>query len=128
MLFNGGGRSYTRVAQQDSVWGVALTSKDEVVSVSADGTIKKRNAVSGQVSLAQPPHTLGLVSLDIDPTGKYALYNTLEGLTSLLDMDKGEVVGKYESYARSGTEASEPGKSRLYIDSSWALPSGLRIY
>lgn len=97
--------------QQDSVWGVAWTSKDEVVSVSADGTIKKRNAVSGQVSLAQPPHTLGLVSLDIDPTGKYALYNTLEGLTSLLDMDKGEVVGRYESYARSGTEASEPAWS-----------------
>ena len=30
------------------------------------------------------------------------LYNSLEGLTSLWDLGSGEVVGKFESYARQG--------------------------
>ncbi len=44
---------------------------------------------------------LGLVSLSVSPDAKYALYNTIEGLTSLWDLTTGDIVGKYESYNRS---------------------------
>ncbi len=80
-----------------------------MVSVSADGSIKQWNPSSGQVSLSQPAHTLGLVSLDVDATGRHALYNTLEGLTCLWNLENGEIVGKFESYARTAV-SSEPGK------------------
>lgn len=85
------------------------TTADTVLSVSADGVIKQWDSISGQVSRSRPPHTLGIVSLSVDPTGKLALYNTLEGLTSLWDLDDGEVKGSFESYARAaGAEATEP--------------------
>ncbi len=85
------------------------TTADTVLSVSADGVVKQWDSVSGQVSRSRPPHTLGIVSLSVDPTGKLALYNTLEGLTSLWDLEDGEVKGSFESYARgTGSEATEP--------------------
>ncbi|KAI0076931.1 WD repeat-containing protein 61 [Panus rudis PR-1116 ss-1] len=95
----------------DSVWGIKWMTSDAVVSISADGTLKHWNSTSGQVSHALPPHTLGLVSLDTDPAGKQALYNTLEGLTCLLDLDSGSVIGRYESYARTGNDPAEPAWS-----------------
>lgn len=55
-----------------------------------------------------PPHTLAIVSVDADASGKYALYNTLEGLTCLWDLESGDIVGKHESYVRKGTKDSEP--------------------
>lgn len=80
------------------------------MSVSADGTIKKWNTTSGQVSLAQPAHPLAIVSLDIGADGRHALYNTLEGLTCLWDLDNGEVLGKHESYVRDPKTTGEPGE------------------
>ncbi len=80
-----------------------------MLSISADGTIKQWDSISGQVSRSRPPHTLGLVSLSVDPTGKQALYNSLEGLTCLWDLEDGEVKGSFESYARAaGGESTEP--------------------
>ncbi|CDO75008.1 hypothetical protein BN946_scf184965.g10 [Trametes cinnabarina] len=76
-----------------------------------DGSIKQWDSISGQVSRARPPHTLGLVSLSVDPTGKHALYNTLEGLTCLWDLEDGEIKGSFESYARTGGEPTEPSWS-----------------
>lgn len=118
-------------AHADSVWGLRWTANDTVVSISADGTIKQYNSTSGQPSHSLPPHTLGLVSLDVDPTGRLALYNTLEGLTSLWNLESGEVVGRYESYARGASDPVEPGMSRLstpirpYVDGmlsqAWAV-------
>lgn len=99
------------VVHKDAVWGVTWTPKDEVISVSADGTVKKWNSTSAQVSLAQPAHPLAVVSLDVDAEGRHALYNTLEGLTCLWDLEKGEVLGKHESYAREAKETTEPGES-----------------
>ena len=91
------------------MWGVSWTNADTVLSISADGTIKQWDSISGQVSRSRPPHTLGLVSLSVDPTGKQALYNTLEGLTCLWDLEDGEVKGSFESYARTaGGESTEP--------------------
>lgn len=98
------------IAHNDSVWGVKWTPKDEVVSISADGTIKKWNTTSGQVSLSQPAHPLAIVSVDIDAEGRHALYNTLEGLTCLWSLENGEVVGKHESYIRDSKETTEPGE------------------
>ena len=92
------------------MWGVAWTPKDEVISISADGTVKKWNPTSAQVSLSQPAHPLAVVSVDIDPQGRRALYNTLEGLTCLWDLETGDVVGKHESYVREPKETTEPGE------------------
>ncbi|KAL4243292.1 WD40/YVTN repeat-like-containing domain superfamily protein [Abortiporus biennis] len=95
----------------DAVWGVAWTSTDNVISISADGGIKQFNSASGQLSSTLPSHTLALVSLDVDPSASHALYNSLEGLTSLLDLKTGKIVGKHESYVRSGSAPLEPAWS-----------------
>ncbi|KZT06556.1 WD repeat-containing protein 61 [Laetiporus sulphureus 93-53] len=95
----------------DAIWGVAWTETDSVLSISADGTIKQWDSNSGQVSRAQPAHTHGLVSLDVDPSGKRALYNSLEGMTCLWNLESGEIDGKFESYVRSGAEQTEPSWS-----------------
>ena len=101
-------------AHSDAVWGVSWTNADTVLSISADGSIKQWDSNSGQVSRSRAPHTLGLVSLSVDPAGKLALYNTLEGLTSLWDLEDGEVKGSFESYARSaGSESTEPCTSLI---------------
>jgi len=94
---------------------VAWTQSDTAVSISADGSIKQWTSSSGQpYSIPNsnesnfqvpPPHTLGLVSLSVSQDGRLALYNSLEGLTSLWDLTNGEIVGKFESYVRSGEDA-----------------------
>ena len=112
----------THIAHGDAVWGVRWTQSDSVVSISADGTIKTWDSTSGQVSHGLPAHTLGLVSVDTDSSGGKVVYNTLEGLTCLWDLGSGDVVGKFESYARSSDAdaATEPSKScrapRLWTD------------
>jgi WD repeat-containing protein 61 len=80
------------------------------MSISADGSIKQWDSLFGQVAHALPAHTLGLVSLSVSPTGKHALYNSIEGLTCIWDLESGEVVGRHESYVRSGSEPIEPGE------------------
>ncbi|KAJ3488517.1 hypothetical protein NLI96_g2788 [Meripilus lineatus] len=97
--------------QSDAVWGVTWTQTDSVISISADGSIKQFNSSSGQVSNSLQPHTLGLVSLDVDPLGRHALYNTLEGLTCFWDLESGNVLGRYESYTRTGPDPIEPAWS-----------------
>ncbi|KAK7054143.1 WD40-repeat-containing domain protein [Favolaschia claudopus] len=98
----------------DAVWGASWTPSDTVISISADGSIKQWAAASGDrhpPNVEFPaPHTLGLVSLSVSPDGNRALYNSIEGLTSLWDLTNGEVVGKFESYSRSN-EDSEPSWS-----------------
>ena len=53
------------------------------------------------------------------------LFNSIEGLTSLWDPQSGEVVGKHESYVRSGTDPAEPCEYRMCTSYS-ALPSCFR--
>ena len=93
------------------MWGVAWTTADTTVSIASDGSIKQWAAISGQPqspnSQFPAPHTLALVSLSVSPDGTEALYNSIEGLTSIWDLTTGEVKAKYESY-RSGDEP-EPG-------------------
>ncbi|KAI0068487.1 WD repeat-containing protein 61 [Artomyces pyxidatus] len=96
----------------DAIWDITWTAKDDAaVSISADGTIKRWDSKSGQVLRSLDAHTLGLVSLSVSPDGRYALYNGIEGLTRLWDMESGEIVGEHESYVRTGSEASEPSWS-----------------
>ncbi|THH14185.1 hypothetical protein EW146_g6122 [Bondarzewia mesenterica] len=95
----------------DAVWDISWTATDTVISVSADGSIKHWDSTSGQILRSLPPHTLGIVSLSVSPNGKHALYNTIDGLTCLWDLENGEIVGKHESYARTGSEATEPSWS-----------------
>ncbi|TEB32235.1 WD repeat-containing protein 61 [Coprinellus micaceus] len=98
----------------EAVWGVAWTAEDTTLSVSADGSVKQWLSISGQPhppnADAPPPHTLALVSLSVSPDGKRALYNSIEGLTSLLDLETNQVVSKFESYDRT-SESSEPSWS-----------------
>jgi len=55
------------------------------------------------------PHSLAQVSLSVSPDGTKALYNSLEGLTTLWNLDNGEIIGTFESFVRTKAD-SEPGK------------------
>lgn len=58
------------------------------------------------------PHTLAQVSLSVTPDGSKALYNSIEGLTSLWNLENGEVIGTFESFTKK-TDESEPCKLAL---------------
>ena len=98
-------------AHGDAVWGIQWTPKDQVISISADGGVKLWDSTSGQTVHERPPHTLGITSLSVSPSGKQALYNSVEGLTALWDLESGEVAGTKESYVRSSRNPSDPGSS-----------------
>ncbi|KAJ4478644.1 WD repeat-containing protein 61 [Lentinula edodes] len=96
-------------AHTDAVWGVSWTNYDNVVSISADGSIKQWASSSGEpyrppnssTDYQVPsPHTLGLVSLSVSPDGRRALYNSLEGLTSMWNLETGKREGTFESFMR----------------------------
>ncbi|KAJ7068618.1 WD repeat-containing protein 61 [Mycena amicta] len=112
----------------EAVWGISWTATDNIVSVSADGSIKQFTAASGQSSAASmpPPHTLGLVSLSVTRDGTRAVCNSIEGLTSLVDLGSGAVVGKHESFAREqGDEDGGPSWSvSVHPDGSTYAASG----
>ncbi|KAF8876814.1 WD repeat-containing protein 61 [Mucidula mucida] len=100
-------------AQTDSIWGIAWTEADRVISTSADGSI--RQWTSAGEPLAPSPnrgfpeaHTLGLTSLSVAPDGRAALFNSIEGLTCLWDLVSGDITGKFESYNRSAGDDIEP--------------------
>lgn len=57
----------------------------------------------------QPPHVLGMVSLDVDESGTRVLYNSIEGITSLWDTSVGHKAVKHESFVRTGAQSTEPG-------------------
>ena len=44
----------------------------------------------------------------MSPNGEKVLFNSIEGLTSLWDLQSGEIVGKHESYIRAGADPAEP--------------------
>ena len=98
----------TAAAHKDAIWGVSWAPDDRVLSVSADGTIKQWDSGSGQITRAGPHHPLGLTSLSTSQDGRYALFNSVEGLTQMWDLQSGDVVGKFESYARPASGQLEP--------------------
>ena len=81
------------------------------MTASADGTIRQWNAQSGEQLHARPPYPLGIISLSVSAAGDRALYNSLEGLTQLMDLTDGSLLASHESYARdpAATQQSEPG-------------------
>jgi WD40 repeat protein len=105
------------LAHTDAIWGAKWTVADTIISISADGSIKQWSS-KGQPhppnSNCPSPHVLGLVSLSVTPDGNRAIYNSIEGMTALWDLGSGEVVGKYESYAR-GSEDAEPCMCRVSL-------------
>ncbi len=109
-------------AHGDAVWDICWTAKDNaVVSVSADGVLKRWNSTSGQVMRSAPPHTLGLVSLSVSPDGGHALYNGVDGTTFLLGLESGEIIGKHESFTRSAGEPCESLVQRILL---WCTTEG----
>ncbi len=106
------GSSDALLAHTEAVWGVAYTEDDTAFSISADGSIKHWGPTGQPASpnaTFPPPHTLGLVSLSVTRDGKQALYNSIEGLTSLWDVTQNKIVAKFESYVRK-TDNPEPCK------------------
>ncbi|KAI5900484.1 WD40 repeat-like protein [Schizophyllum commune H4-8] len=100
----------------DSVWGLSWTAQDTVISISADGAIRQWASATGQPypPNAPPPkpHTLGLTSLSVSRDGRKALYNSIEGTTRLWDVaGSGEIVGTFESFAKSDDAQSGPSWS-----------------
>ncbi|KAF8722348.1 hypothetical protein AX14_009879 [Amanita brunnescens Koide BX004] len=94
----------------EAVWGVAYTEDDTTFSISADGSIKHWGPTGQPASpntAFPPPHTLGLVSLSTTRDGQRALYNSIEGLTTLWDVTQNKIVAQFESYVRK-TENPEP--------------------
>ncbi|KIJ57269.1 hypothetical protein M422DRAFT_57612 [Sphaerobolus stellatus SS14] len=90
---------------RDAVWVTQWTSRDTVVSASADGSVVQWDSQTGQQISSLPPHTLGVVSLSISQAGDLALSNTIEGLTRLWSLTENKVVGTHESFSReSGAE------------------------
>ncbi|KAF5390978.1 hypothetical protein D9757_004005 [Collybiopsis confluens] len=96
-------------AHSDSVWGIQWTKNDTVLSIGADGSLRQWASSSGEGYIppnAPPtykipsPHTLGLVSLSVSSDGRRALYNSLDGLTALWNVDSGQIEGTHESYAK----------------------------
>jgi len=92
----------------DAVWDIAWTTADTVLSASADGSVRQWDISSGETSASRPPHTLAVTSLSASPDGSRALYNSLEGTTSLWDIQGDALVGTHKSFDRSvpGAEAS----------------------
>ena len=90
--------------------------------MSADGTIKQWDSISGQITRAGPHHPLGITSLSTSQDGKYALFNSIEGLTQMWDLQSGQIVGKFESYARPASGQLEPcTRSSIHFSSSCSL-------
>ena len=101
----------------DAIWASQWTSRDTVVSISADGAIVQWDAQSGQQLHAPSPHTLGLVSLSVSEAGDRAIYNSIEGLTRLWDLVDGALLSAHESFAKHSTSTppSEPGVCLLRL-------------
>lgn len=97
------------LAHSDAVWGVAWTANDTVISASADGSVKQFSAAGGQPhppNAAFPaPHSLAQVSLSVSADGTRALYNSIEGLTRLWNLENGEIIGSFESFVRTKEDA-----------------------
>ena len=92
-------------AHSDAIWGISWTQNDTAISISADGSVKQWSAASGQPhppnATFPTPHTLAQVSLSVSLDGKKALYNSIEGHTSLWNLENGEIVASFESYVRT---------------------------
>ncbi len=68
-------------------------------------------ATPSERSFPHTPHPCaGVVA--VTPDGSKALYNSIEGLTSLWNLENGEVIGTYESFTKK-TDESEPCKLAL---------------
>lgn len=106
--------SYYFTEHNDAVWGAQWTAKDQVVSISADGSVKQWDCASGQTIQQRPAHPRGITSLSVSPSGEHVLYNSLEGLTSLWDLSNGEIVGIHESFVRTAGEQTEPGEFPVF--------------
>lgn len=117
------------------MWSAHWLPNDTVVSVSSDGTavqwyaelyimvlphmnILPRNATSGEVVKALPPHPLALTSLSVNSSGSRALINSIEGTTMLWDLEDSRVTATKESFAqvKEGIDAGEPILHLRFID------------
>ncbi|EGO20436.1 hypothetical protein SERLADRAFT_452555 [Serpula lacrymans var. lacrymans S7.9] len=98
-------------AHSDAIWDIAWTANDTAISASADGTVKQWDSTSGQVSLCRPAHTLAIVSLSVSPDGRSVLYNGLDGMTCLWDLEHDKILGRHDSYDRTASDGAEPSWS-----------------
>ncbi|KAI6026060.1 NADP-dependent oxidoreductase domain-containing protein [Pisolithus marmoratus] len=70
----------------DKVWNMVCTSNDTIVSGPTGRIVKLWDSMSGQVSLPHPLHNLTIMPQSVSPDAQFVLYDTLEGMTCLWDI------------------------------------------
>ncbi|KIY50781.1 WD40 repeat-like protein [Fistulina hepatica ATCC 64428] len=111
-----------KTPHSDAVWGVAYTPSDKIISISADGSMKQWQApnIYALPPVGPTPHLLGLVSLSVSPDGHQALYNSVEGMTYLCNIDgvpqDDDIVGKFASFDRTHARPTDDP-----IEPSWSV-------
>ncbi|KZP00256.1 WD repeat-containing protein 61 [Calocera viscosa TUFC12733] len=91
----------------EPVWGVKWTSDDKTISISADGSFVVWKPDSAQVLCRPPPDTVALVSLSC-PGKNFALYNSMVGVTRLINLSSGAIAG-------------EKSEKEEEMDSAWSV-------
>ncbi|KAG8930826.1 hypothetical protein FRC02_003645 [Tulasnella sp. 418] len=97
-------------SHEDAIWDLKWTHRDQVVSISADGTAGLWNPKDGATIHTVNPDVLSLISLSVSPDGSLALLNSIKGTVILWDLGSGEIVSKKETY-RQGNGAAGPAWS-----------------
>jgi len=97
------------VVHPDSIWSLAWTPQNQVISACADGRLR----VYDSTQLSAPLHDIGahplaVSSLSTNSTGSRALSISLDGTAVLLDPIEGSVLGRVET-GREKAAAGEGG-------------------
>ncbi|KIO21287.1 hypothetical protein M407DRAFT_129643 [Tulasnella calospora MUT 4182] len=98
---------------EDKIWALQWTTAEQCLSAGADGklllwdTTKANGAPVRQLQ----QHPLALISLSGNTEGTRVLSNSIEGTTSLYDVQTGELLGKHESFERRAGITAEPAWS-----------------
>ncbi|CED84130.1 FOG: WD40 repeat [Phaffia rhodozyma] len=116
--------TYPFSCHEDAIWGVEWTGKDQVVSASADGSLRVWDK-DGNLLHAPAPHALGIVSLSVSPSGSRSLTNSVDGTTMLHSLDDGSLLSTHESFFQS--DSDREGKSTR-VDWSVSLHPEEKIY
>ncbi|EJU06631.1 WD repeat-containing protein 61, partial [Dacryopinax primogenitus] len=96
------------------VWGVKWTTGDDkCISISSDGSFHTWNSSDAQVLPGPAPESLALISVSC-PGENYALCNSIVGVTRLVKLSSGEILGRKFDYK----DGSDFGR---FAPSSWSV-------
>jgi WD repeat-containing protein 61 len=75
---------------------MAWAGADQTLSVSADGGLSIFSSPTGDIMQALPAHPVGITAVSTSANGTSALFNSLDGRTSLLDLESRTIVAAAE--------------------------------